>query len=132
MKTLLQRIYIITLASFVLGISPLAHAEHHGKHAGCCQQKEASQQAKIHHGKARGLYQQWCARCHGSLKGDGLIGPNLVESADAMSKEEFYEIVINGRKTATGNMPAWKSNPRVMGNIDDLYDFIKAHSNSDS
>lgn len=73
-----------------------------------------------------------CLRCHGP---DGLgssYAPNLTDSLKHMTKEQFEEVVINGRKnvtTATENvMPAFGTVPDVVENLDDIYSYLKARS----
>jgi|BEDMetMinimDraft_2_1075160.scaffolds.fasta_scaffold01346_7 methanol metabolism-related c-type cytochrome len=73
-----------------------------------------------------------CLRCHGP---DGLgssYAPNLTDSLKHMTKEQFEEVVINGRKnvtTATENvMPAFGTVPDVVENLDDIYAYLKARS----
>jgi mono/diheme cytochrome c family protein len=73
------------------------------------------------------LYRNWCARCHGTY-GQGMVGPNLAESLQVISKEEFFNTVENGKSGSIGSMPAWKSNPKVMKGRDKLYSYLKARS----
>lgn len=118
------------LAGLSLALSPIAaQAEHHGEQ-GCCAEKHAEKPKpkKYQHGQGRSLHQQWCVRCHGSITGEGLTGPNLTKSVANLTKEEFITIVTNGKSSGNGIMPAWKSNPRVMGGVEKLYDFLKAYS----
>ena len=125
----LKLILVSASTGLLLALSPLtASAEHHE----CCHEKQAEKpkQDKFQHGQGRSLHQQWCVRCHGSVNGDGLTGPNLSKSVANLSREEFTDIVTNGKNVGNGLMPAWKSNPRVMSGIDKLYDFLKAHSES--
>lgn len=118
----LKLILVSASTGLMLTLSPLtASAQDHGQQV---------KQDKFQHGQGRSLHQQWCVRCHGSIKGDGLTGPNLTKSAAKLTKEEFVEIVTNGKNVGNGFMPAWKSNPRVMGGMDKLYNFLKAHSES--
>jgi mono/diheme cytochrome c family protein len=73
------------------------------------------------------LYRNWCARCHGTY-GQGMVGPNLAESLNAISKEEFYDTVENGKSGTIGSMPAWKANTKVMEGKDKLYAYLKARA----
>ena len=41
------------------------------------------------------LYRNWCARCHGTY-GQGMVGPNLAESLNKISYEEFVQTVAKG------------------------------------
>lgn len=69
------------------------------------------------------LHRNMCARCHGSY-GQGMIGPNLADSLNNLSKEEFNDVVTNGRMA----MPPWKSNAEVMAGLDNLYAYFKARA----
>ncbi|HDY85855.1 hypothetical protein LCGC14_0440800 [marine sediment metagenome] len=73
------------------------------------------------------LFRNWCARCHGTY-GQGMVGPNLADSLKVISKEQFYDTVENGKSGSIGSMPAWKANPQVMENRDQLYAYLKARS----
>src|SRR5690554_3361514 len=55
------------------------------------------------------LYRNWCARCHGTYA-QGLAGPNLAESLNVISKDEFMNVVAEGKMGSIGSMPAWNSN----------------------
>src|SRR5688572_11402298 len=37
-----------------------------------------------------------CERCHGAQQ-EGLVGPPLVESMKNLTKDEFHEVMMNGR-----------------------------------
>jgi len=117
-----------TVISLTFATSILAE----GHAAGCCNSGTETHQVdhapKVSHGHGQSLHQQWCARCHGSVKGEGLLGPNLSKSVETLSKEEFVRIVTDGKKSSTGRMPAWKSNPRVMKGMDKLHAFLIANS----
>ncbi len=73
------------------------------------------------------LYRNWCARCHGTY-GQGMVGPNLADSLKVLSKDEFFDVVENGKSGSIGSMPAWKANPKVMDGRDNLYRYLKARS----
>lgn len=73
------------------------------------------------------LYRNWCARCHGTY-GQGMVGPNLADSLKAISKDEFSNVVLNGKSGTIGSMPAWKSNTKVVEGMDKLYAYLKARS----
>ncbi|MBD3635080.1 MAG: c-type cytochrome [Methylophaga sp.] len=73
------------------------------------------------------LYRNWCARCHGTY-GQGMVGPNLAESLNIISKEEFFSVVENGKTGTIGSMPAWSSNPQVMEGREQLYRYLKARA----
>jgi mono/diheme cytochrome c family protein/nitrogen fixation-related uncharacterized protein len=73
------------------------------------------------------LYRNWCARCHGTY-GQGMVGPDLAESLKFISKEQFYDVVENGKSGRIGSMPSWNANVQVMENMDQLYAYLKARS----
>ncbi|WP_438969774.1 c-type cytochrome [Methylophaga sp.] len=73
------------------------------------------------------LYRNWCARCHGTY-GQGMVGPNLAESLNIISKEQFVEVVTHGKTGQIGSMPAWESNQGVMNGMDNLYAYLKARA----
>ena len=73
------------------------------------------------------LYRNWCARCHGTY-GQGLAGPNLAQSLNKISRDEFMATVIQGKTGRIGNMPAWKSNAAVMTGIESIYSYLKARA----
>lgn len=120
-------IVLSTAISLTFATSILAEG-----HTGCCHQGTKAHQTdhapKVSHGHGKSLHQQWCVRCHGSIQGEGLLGPNLTKSVETLSKEEFVHIVTQGKKGSAGRMPGWKSNPRVMKGMDKLYAFLIANS----
>lgn len=73
------------------------------------------------------LYRNWCARCHGTY-GQGMVGPNLADSLNVISKEEFFTTVEKGKTGTIGSMPAWASNPKVMEGREQLYRYLKARA----
>ena len=73
-----------------------------------------------------------CLRCHGQ-NGDGSsYGPSLVESLKHLSREQFNEVVINGRQNITAAqqnvMPAFGAVEDVVLYLDDIYAYLKARS----
>jgi len=73
------------------------------------------------------LYRNWCARCHGTV-GQGMVGPNLADSLNVITKEEFIATVTHGKMGQIGMMPAWESNPKVMEGMDQIYAYLKARA----
>lgn len=69
-----------------------------------------------------------CDRCHGANQ-QGLVGPSLLESFKALSKDDFVKTVTEGRLEK--GMPSFKTSPMVMGNTDGLYAYLKGRSNGD-
>ena len=66
-----------------------------------------------------------CDRCHGANQ-EGLVGPSLLNSLKILTKEEFVQVVSNGRPNTP--MVAFSGNPTVMNNIDPLYAYLKGRS----
>lgn len=77
-------------------------------------------------------YSSSCHVCHGP---DGLgssYAPNLTDSLKTMSRDDFNEVVINGRKNFLNGqdkvMPAFGEVADVAMYIDDIYAYLKARS----
>lgn len=66
-----------------------------------------------------------CAACHGANQ-EGLAGPSLVERLKVLSKDEFTNVVLNGK--IERGMPAHKDSPIVTKGIDDMYAYLKGRS----
>lgn len=66
-----------------------------------------------------------CERCHGAEQ-EGLVGPPLVESMKALSKEEFHTVMMNGRPEK--GMPPFNTSPMVTQNWEGLYAYLKGRS----
>jgi mono/diheme cytochrome c family protein len=66
-----------------------------------------------------------CDRCHGANQ-EGLVGPSLIESLKTLSKEDFVKTVTNGRLDK--GMQRFAESPTVMGNINQLYAYLKGRS----
>ena len=66
-----------------------------------------------------------CDRCHGANQ-EGLVGPSLVNSLKTLTKEEFITTVTNGRLDK--GMQSFKTSEVVMGNINQLYAYLKGRS----
>lgn len=84
----------------------------------------------IVNGKVDGkTFQGWqtfkstCGLCHGD-SGQGNPAPALNERLRVLSKEQFVNIVTNGK----GLMPPWKTNSEVMDNLDNIYGYLKARA----
>lgn len=67
-----------------------------------------------------------CDRCHGAEQ-EGSVGPSLITGLQKLSKEQFVDIVANGR-SVRGVMPAYKTNKDVMEHMDALYAYLKGRS----
>jgi mono/diheme cytochrome c family protein len=67
---------------------------------------------------------QRCETCHGQTGEGGAAFPNLLTSLKTLTKDQFKEVVLEGRK----NMPPHKNNKAVVENIDGLYAYLKGRS----
>lgn len=63
-----------------------------------------------------------CERCHGPNQ-EGMVGPSLLESLKALTKEQFKTTVVVGRPDK--GMP---NNPQLEPKIDALYAYLKCRS----
>ena len=66
-----------------------------------------------------------CDRCHGANQ-QGLVAPSLLESLKTLSKEDFVKTVRDGRLDK--GMMSFKSSEMVMGNMENLYAYLKGRS----
>jgi len=77
-------------------------------------------------------YTESCMRCHGPDGAGSSYAPDLVDSAKHMTKEEFEDIVINGRtnvNTASENvMPPFGEIEDVVLYLDDIWAYMKARA----
>ncbi len=73
----------------------------------------------------RAWRQAACDRCHGANQ-EGLVGPSLLASMKALSKDEFVKVVRDGRLDK--GMQSFGNSPAVMDNINQLYAYLKGRS----
>ena len=77
-------------------------------------------------------YTESCLRCHGPDGAGSSYAPDLTLSLKTLSKDDFMEVVVNGRtnvSTAAENvMPPFGTVADVMLYIDDIYAYLKARS----
>lgn len=66
-----------------------------------------------------------CERCHGAQQ-EGLVGPALTQSLKVLSKEEFHDIIMNGRPEK--GMPPFNTSQMVNTNWEGLYAYLKGRS----
>jgi cytochrome c553 len=66
-----------------------------------------------------------CERCHGAAQ-EGMVGPSLVESLKKLTKEEFHDIVMNGR--VEKGMPPFNTSQMMQKNWEGLYAYLKGRS----
>jgi cytochrome c55X len=68
-----------------------------------------------------------CARCHGR-DFDGLTAPSLLYYVRSVPREWFDRIVLEG--DIGRGMPGYKSNPRVVADLDAIYAYLKTRADS--
>ena len=77
-------------------------------------------------------YGESCLRCHGPDGAGSSYAPNLTDSLKHMTKEQFQEVVINGRQNVTTSqsnvMPSFGTAEDVVEYLDDIYGYLKARS----
>jgi mono/diheme cytochrome c family protein len=77
-------------------------------------------------------YGDSCLRCHGPDGSGSSYAPDLTQSLKHLSKDQFEDTVINGRKnvtTANDNvMPPFGTVEDVVTYLDDIYGYLKARS----
>jgi mono/diheme cytochrome c family protein len=66
-----------------------------------------------------------CERCHGAAQ-EGMVGPSLVDSLKKLSKEEFHNIMMNGR--VEKGMPPFNASQMMQKNWEGLYAYLKGRS----
>lgn len=66
-----------------------------------------------------------CAACHGANQ-EGLAGPSLVERLKVLTREQFNQVVLEGR--VERGMPPHKQAPIVVDNLDAMYAYLKGRS----
>ena len=66
-----------------------------------------------------------CDRCHGANQ-EGLVGPSLLESLKALSKDDFKKTIVDGRLEK--GMPSFGTSQTVVNNLDNLYAYLKGRS----
>jgi mono/diheme cytochrome c family protein len=66
-----------------------------------------------------------CERCHGAAQ-EGLVGPPLVERLKTLSKEDFLNVMLNGRPDK--GMPPFNTSQMVTQNWEGLYAYLKGRS----
>ena len=68
-----------------------------------------------------------CARCHGRGL-DGWAAPSLLAYVRTAPRELFDRIVLEG--DVVRGMPGYKSNPRVVADLDAIYIYLRARAES--
>jgi mono/diheme cytochrome c family protein len=77
-------------------------------------------------------YGDQCLRCHGPDGAGSSYAPNLTLSLKSLSKEQFENTVINGKREVNQAsdrvMPSFGTNEDVVDNLDNIYGYLKARS----
>jgi len=77
-------------------------------------------------------YTESCMRCHGPDGAGSSYAPDLVDSAKHMSKDDFEDVVVNGRtnvNAANENvMPPFGEVEDVVTYLDDIWAYLKARA----
>ena len=77
-------------------------------------------------------YTESCMRCHGPDGAGSSYAPDLVDSVKHMSKDNFEEVVVNGRtnvNAANENlMPPFGEVEDVVTYLDDIWAYFKARA----
>ena len=136
--SLVRRASVLAIATFVFDAMPAladpAPAPAAAKPAGAEAPPYTVKGSKVDMGTYKGFlyYGDECHRCHGPAGLGSSYAPALVESLKVLTKEQFEETVINGKKevnTASDKvMPAFGLNPDVAENLDNIYSYLKARS----
>ena len=77
-------------------------------------------------------YGESCLRCHGPDGSGSSYAPDLTDSLKHLTKDQFEEVVINGRQNVTTSqenvMPSFGTTEDVVTYLDDIYGYLKARS----
>ena len=77
-------------------------------------------------------YTESCLRCHGPDGAGSSYGPDLVESVNHMTQDQFNEIVVNGRTNVTAAttnvMPPFGEVEDVVLYLADIWAYMKARA----
>jgi methanol metabolism-related c-type cytochrome len=77
-------------------------------------------------------YGNSCLQCHGPDGAGSSYAPSLVESLKHLSREQFNDVVINGRQNVTQSaqsvMPSFGHVEDVVLYLDDIYGYLKGRS----
>jgi methanol metabolism-related c-type cytochrome len=77
-------------------------------------------------------YGESCLRCHGPDGAGSSYAPDLTNSLKTMTKDQFEEVVVNGRQNVTTSasnvMPSFGTTEDVVEYLDDIYGYLKARA----
>lgn len=98
----------------------------------CAQGATSGTQCKVDKNTFQGwlTFKTTCYVCHGNGGVGSSFAPNLQDRFNkrGVGYAVFKYVVTNGYKGQVGIMPAWKENPRVMKNLDNLYRYLRARA----
>jgi methanol metabolism-related c-type cytochrome len=119
-----------TVAAFAVGMSFVLAAETDQSAQKPYTVEDGKVDRKTYNGWRR--YTESCMRCHGPDGAGSSYAPDLVESAKHMTKEQFEDVVVNGRtnvNTASENvMPPFGEVEDVILYLDDIWAYLKARA----
>ena len=118
------------VAVLVLGADPLRAAE---------ADKASEKPYTVENGKVdKKTYNGWrrytesCMRCHGPDGAGSSYAPDLVDSVKHMTKDQFEDVVINGRTNVSAAsesvMPPFGQVEDVVLYLDDIWAYLKARA----
>ena len=73
-------------------------------------------------------FHAFCHVCHAQDAVGSTFAPSLLDRLKGMTRERFQEVLMNGYTGQVGVMPAWKDNPNVSGQADELWSYLRARS----
>lgn len=119
-----------SLAGLVLGTSLVLAAEGSQPEEKPYTVENGKVDLKTYNGWRR--YTESCMRCHGPDGAGSSYAPDLVDSVKHMTKDQFEDIVINGRanvNTASESvMPPFGEVEDVVTYLDDIWAYLKARA----
>ena len=89
------------------------------------------QNGKVDFGTYNGFrrYHSECHVCHGPAGLGSSYAPALMKSMEALSFEEFVDVIVRGREGQQNSvMPGFANNMNVLPYLNDLYAYLKARS----
>ncbi|MCE8031062.1 c-type cytochrome [Halomonas daqingensis] len=73
------------------------------------------------------VYTRACMACHGPDGMGSSFAPNLIRAAERRGWENFAGTIASGREVQPGQvMPSFADDPYVMGNIPNLFSYMRA------
>lgn len=133
MSVLVRTRYISVFVALLLGLSQPALTDEHrieGEGTGAFVIEDGKVDPATYEGYL--VYTRACAACHGP---DGLgssFAPNLIRAVERRGWENFAGTIAAGREVQPGQvMPSFADDPYVMGNISNLFSYLRARGEGD-